>query len=313
MTAPEERGLLDVIMGYDCNLACDYCTITPAMRTRALTAAAIDRALRAGRAEGYARVSFTGGEPTIRPELLALVRRARALGYASIKVQSNGLAFAHAPNLARLVDAGVTELHVSIHTHEPDAYDAMVRRADAYPAMVAGLTSAIASGLPVTVDVILTTATVPRLVDAIAWLADRGARRVDLWFVSLTDGNAPNVGSMPRMIEALPAIRAAIALADARAVQVRSLHIPRCLLGDLRGHAFDPGAGRVKVVTPEATFALHESRLAGQVHVPACTGCADRAICPGVRADYVARYGDAEIAAARGLPTTIAARGLPRA
>jgi hypothetical protein len=32
-----------------------------------------------------------------------------------------------------------------------------------------------------------------------------------------------------------------------------------------------------------------------------------------VRADYVARYGDAEIAAARGLPTTIAARGLPRA
>lgn len=65
-------GLLDVIMGYDCNLACDYCTITPAMRARALTAAAIDRELRAGRAEGYAKVSFTGGEPTIRAELVPI-------------------------------------------------------------------------------------------------------------------------------------------------------------------------------------------------------------------------------------------------
>ena len=46
-------GLLDVILLYDCNLACDYCTITPAMRTRALPTAAVVRALRAGRVDGY--------------------------------------------------------------------------------------------------------------------------------------------------------------------------------------------------------------------------------------------------------------------
>jgi len=303
--AREALPLLDVIVGYDCNLACDYCTITPAMRARALTAPAIDRELQQGRREGYARVSFTGGEPTIRPELVALVRRARALGYAAIKVQSNGLAFAHAPNLARLIDAGCDEIHVSIHTHDPLAYDRMVRRDGAYPAMVAGLRHAVAAAIPVTADVILTTATVPRLAAAIAWLADLGVRRVELWFVSLTDGNAANTASMPRMTEALPQVRAAIALATERAMRVRSLHVPRCLLGDLHAHAFDPGAGRVKVVTPEATFALSRSKLAGQVHVPACEGCPHRAICPGVRADYVARYGDAEIAAARGQPATM--------
>ncbi len=303
--AREALPLLDVIMGYDCNLACDYCTITPAMRARALPAPAIDRELQQGRREGYARVSFTGGEPTIRPELVALVRRARALGYAAIKVQSNGLAFAHAPNLARLIEAGCDEIHVSIHTHDAAAYDRMVRRDGAYPAMVTGLRHAVAAAIPVTVDVILTTATVPRLVDAIGWLADLGVRRVDLWFVSLTDGNAANVASMPRMTEVLPQIRAAVALATDRAMRVRSLHVPRCLLGELHAHAFDPGAGRVKVVTPEATFALAMSKLAGQVHVPACASCAHRTICPGVRADYVARYGDGEIAAARGQAATM--------
>jgi hypothetical protein len=37
-----------VILGYDCNLACDYCTITPAMRRRSLTGAQVVAALRRG-------------------------------------------------------------------------------------------------------------------------------------------------------------------------------------------------------------------------------------------------------------------------
>jgi molybdenum cofactor biosynthesis enzyme MoaA len=74
-------GLVDVIVGYDCNLACDYCTITPAMRARALAAPTIVGHLRAGRRDGFDRVAFTGGEPTIRGDLLGLVRAARQLGY----------------------------------------------------------------------------------------------------------------------------------------------------------------------------------------------------------------------------------------
>jgi cyclic pyranopterin phosphate synthase len=292
--------LLDVILLYDCNLACDYCTITPAMRARALTTADVVRALRDGRAEGYDRVSFTGGEPTIRADLLGLVRQARALGYASVKVQSNGLVFATAANVARLIDAGVTEVHVSIHTHDPRAYDALVRREGAFPLMVAGLRNLVASAIPLAADVIVKTDTAPRLVDAIAWLHQQGVRAADLWFVSLTDGNRANVDSMPRMTEALPAMRAALHTGRALGMRMRSLHVPRCLLGDDRGFAFDPAAEGVKVVTPDATFALTRSKLTGQVHVDACEGCEHRAICPGVRADYLERYGDAEIRASRG-------------
>ena len=56
-------GLLDVILHYDCNLACDYCTITPAMRARGLATAAVLRELTSARADGYDRLSITGGEP----------------------------------------------------------------------------------------------------------------------------------------------------------------------------------------------------------------------------------------------------------
>jgi cyclic pyranopterin phosphate synthase len=62
---------------------------------------------------------------------------------------------------------------------------------------------------------------------------------------------------------------------------------------------------RVLVVTPDATFELEDSRLAGRNHVPACAGCQFEDICPGVRDDYLQRFGDAEIAAARDQAPTI--------
>lgn len=298
--------LLDLIVGYDCNLACDYCTISPAMRPRALSAARIEQALVLARRDGFDRLSITGGEPTIRADLLAIVRRARTLGFADIKLQSNGLLLGTGRNLDRLVEAGVTRFHVSIHTHEAAAYDQMVGRADAWPHMVAGLRALVDRGLVPVADVILTRATVPRLGGAVAWLHGLGVRAIHLWFVSLTDHNRDNVDSMPRMTEAVPPMREAFAYGRDHGIDIRSLHVPRCLLGDDHGHAWDPAAEGVRVVSPDATFDLRTSKLTGQRHVPACAGCAFESRCPGVRDDYLARYGDAEIAAARGGPVRVA-------
>lgn len=301
-------ALLDVILGYDCNLACDYCTITPAMRARALPTARVLQAMRAARERGYERVAFTGGEPTIRRDLLGLVRASRALGFDDVKVQSNGLLFAHRPNLERLVDAGASTFHLSIHTHDEARYERLVRRAGTYGAMVRGLENLARAGLDPVADVILKRDTFEHLPDAVRWLDARGVRRADLWFVSLSDGNRDNVASMPRMTEVTPWMARAFVEADARGMSLRSLHLPRCLLGDDASRAFDPAAERVMVVSPDATFELHESKITPQLHVPACEGCRERARCRGVRADYLERFGDAEIAAARGVPSSVPPR-----
>jgi len=293
-------ALLDVILGYDCHLACDYCTITPAMRPRALsTGRAVDE-MRRARARGYHRVSFTGGEPTIRPDLVGLVRRARALSFSDVKVQSNGLLFAHRPNVDRILAAGATTIHVSIHTHEPAAYERLVRRPGTYRLMADGLSNLAEAGVDPVADVILKRDTHRRLPGAVRWLHERGVRRADLWFVSLTDGNRDDPESMPRMSEVVPSMAAAFALGDELGVSLRSLHVPRCLLGPHADRAFDPAAERVRVVTPDDVFERAGGTLPPQVHVPACEGCLDRDRCRGVRPDYLERFGDAEIAGVRG-------------
>ncbi len=296
--------LLDVILGYDCNLACDYCTITAAMRSRSLSTAAVVAALREGRQRGLTAVSFTGGEPTIRPDLLGLVRAAAQLGYDDIKLQSNGLLLAPPANLERLVQAGVTRWHVSIHAHRREAYERLVDRAGTYDAMVASLRGMVERGLDPLAEVIVKADTADHVPDAIDWLAGLGVTKADLWFVSLTDRNAAFPESMPRMTEVMPRLSDAFVRARGHGMRLRSLHIPRCLLGDDAGHAHDPAAVGVRVVTPDATFDLRGSKLTGQRHVPACVGCVHESYCPGLREDYLARHGDAEIAAARGKPVS---------
>ncbi len=292
--------LLDIILGYDCNLACDYCTITPEMRRRELATAAVVAAMHNGRRDGYDWVSFSGGEPTLRRDLLGLVRAARQLGFATIRVQSNGLLLAEPRNLDRLIAAGVNKFHVSIHTHLEEAYDRLVRRPDSYRLMVAALDQLVARGVDPTADVIIKRDTYRELPAATRWLHDHGVRRVDFWLVSLTDANRAHPESLPRMSELMPSLAEALAWAAANDMVARSLHLPRCALGDAADHAYDPGNEDVRVVTPEATFSLRTGKITPQVQVAACAGCVYCDVCPGVRRDYLERYGEGEIAPVTG-------------
>lgn len=292
--------LLDVILGYDCNVACDYCTISPEMRTRSMPTPAVLKALREGRAGGFDAVSFTGGEPTIRGDVLGLIKAAKALGFSSIKVQSNGLLLSVPQNLDRLIEAGMTRLHVSVHTHDETAYETMVRRGGTWSHMRDALALAVTRPIEVVADLIITSDTYARLPEAVKWVGALGVREVHLWYVSLTDGNRENVASLPAMREVMPSMHEAIAVGEALGIEVRSLHVPRCLLGPWVSHAYDPGADRVRVVSPDAIFDLKDSRLAGRQHAPQCEGCVHRAVCPGIREDYLERFGVGEFVAVTG-------------
>ena len=103
----------------------------------------------------------------------------------------------------------------------------------------------------------------------------------------------------------------AVAVADELGITVRTLHLPRCLLAEHADRAHDRAADRVMVVTPDDVFELSGSKLTPQVHVPACDGRPDRLGCRGLRPDYLERFGDAEVAAARGLASMVAPTRLP--
>src|SRR5262245_31730224 len=160
--------LLDIVLGYDCNLACTYCTITPEMRRRALPTERVAREIDRAAMRGFRDVAFTGGEPTIREDLPLLVRDAKRRGFEHVKVASNGLRYAHEPYLDHLIAAGVDRFNVSMHAPE-DTYEETVRREGTGELRRRSVEHLVKRGLDPVADLILKTDTVPVLE---AWIAE---------------------------------------------------------------------------------------------------------------------------------------------
>lgn len=120
-----QRG--DIRLGYRCNARCGFCYYHDLLDNPVENEPATSRLrvrLAALRSEGATEVEFTGGEPTIRPDLPELVEYARELGFTNISVISNGLRIANLTYAKRLVEAGVNDILFSVHGPDATVHDA---------------------------------------------------------------------------------------------------------------------------------------------------------------------------------------------
>ncbi|KFM22739.1 Cyclic pyranopterin monophosphate synthase, mitochondrial [Auxenochlorella protothecoides] len=141
-----------------CNLRCLYCMpdegveLTPALHL--LSSEEILRLARLFVSAGVDKIRLTGGEPTLRKDLVRLVASLSALpGLASIGITTNGLTLGR--QLAALRSAGLTHLNISLDTLRPDRFVTLTRR-QGHARVLASIQEAIAQGYdPVKVNVVV--------------------------------------------------------------------------------------------------------------------------------------------------------------
>lgn len=111
--------LAHLVVTRRCNLSCAYCnefdrTSPPVPRE------ALELRLRRLRELRTWMVCLTGGEPTLHPDLVALVRRMRELGFRRRQVLTNGYRLRE-PLVDALGNAGLTDLQISVDGVRPSA------------------------------------------------------------------------------------------------------------------------------------------------------------------------------------------------
>jgi cyclic pyranopterin phosphate synthase len=131
-----------------CNMRCVYCMNEDMVfqpNDELLTTTEILRLVTIFARLGVDKVRLTGGEPTVHPDLLTIVRGIRMAGITRISMTTNGLRLAE---LARpLKEAGLERVNVSIDTLDAERFHRVTRwgRLDrvldgVYAAEAAGLT-----------------------------------------------------------------------------------------------------------------------------------------------------------------------------
>lgn len=131
-----------------CNLRCVYCMpvegITSTPPAGWLTADEIGRVADAARSVGFRKIRLTGGEPTLRPDLLDVVRAVAASGIEDVALTTNAIRL---PALARaLVAAGLRRVNVHLDSLDPDRV-ARIMRGATLDEIWRGILAAEAAGL----------------------------------------------------------------------------------------------------------------------------------------------------------------------
>jgi radical SAM protein with 4Fe4S-binding SPASM domain len=324
--------LSEIALTYDCDLACPFCyagcgsAVKPGDDGRMtwMTDNDVARVLEIIRHDARCpSVSFTGGEPTLRPGLPRLVRRAKDLGLA-VNLISNGQHLSEALT-DRLAGAGLDSAQLSLEGPDASTHDSLVGREGAFGRLWDGVGRLRARGIRVHTNTTVTRHNLGRLEEIVDLAARSGMQRVTMNLLIPCGRADSNPGLRVSYSEIGARILKIRARADLRGIGfVWYSPVPLCIFNTIshglgnRGCAAADGLLHVAPsgdVLPCSSFPLSEamgnllrqdfeaiwqSRQAcwfrGKRMMPSgCEACAEAAACQGACTLYWRSVGHAEL------------------
>lgn len=230
------RGVL--WLGQTCNLRCHFCYFhnrikDPNHPDHPFMSLEKAKAICTGLREHYGNeaVDIQGGEPTIYPDILGLVRHCRDIGLLPTLI-TNGLALHSRDKCKALQDAGVNDLLVSVHGLDA-TYDAAVGVPGASRKQRQGIEHCRELGIPMRFNVVLALSVLPQLSQIVQHALDVGATVVNfIAFNPFEDqqGDVRSQSDVPRYAQVAGPLRQALDLCRANGLEANVRYLPFCVL-----------------------------------------------------------------------------------
>jgi MoaA/NifB/PqqE/SkfB family radical SAM enzyme len=277
-------GPQKVIMNvtYVCNNHCTFCAV--GTRTQVDGHPTRQREyLDEYRRAGVHMVDFDGGEPTMNPELISLVRYARSIGYDRINVTTNGRMAFYDDFARKLVRSGLTTLLFSVHGPDARIHAQQVGVAEAFDQTVGGIKNCLKHappGVELGMNITITKGNFDKL-EAVTELAyDLGLRWLNIQFLT-PFGRATKWVAPDTQAAADIAMRTIDRFRDRMKFQV--INLPFCfmpgyeefLTGDLQKLA------RHMIFVNNETVNLAEYLAERRTRKPVCETCPHACFCGG--------------------------------
>jgi MoaA/NifB/PqqE/SkfB family radical SAM enzyme len=277
---------------FACNQDCSFCFVSTHLPTPSLPVLlrAIDEAAARG-----ARIVLSGGEPTLHPSLLEIVRHAKRVSGYPVQLQTNAVRCADGTLAADLREAGLDEVFVSLHGATTATSEAITRAPGTHERTVRGLDRLHATGMSLTVNFVTCASNMGELVALVGKCAERwpGARLNVSFVAPATDLVRTDKQTIPRLTDALPHVVAAVEAAESLGVSIGGFAsmcgMPRCLVPE-----------RISATWTSVQAGLGRGEF---VHPTPCRRCAARPGCLGLRRRYVEMYGDEELRPMSAVPS----------
>lgn len=135
----------DINLGWACNNNCLFCSNGKASLAQRKWGdeEEIRSEIVARREQGTLSIGFLGGEPTIYPKICEMIALAKQKGYSRISICTNGRKLSKADFLQELIDAGLTRVALSIHSHKASLEDRITGRKGSFKQKLAAISNLV--------------------------------------------------------------------------------------------------------------------------------------------------------------------------
>ncbi len=285
---------VDIKTGWMCNNRCRFCVQG---NKRDLygnkTTDEVRRLLEEARKDSDS-VVFTGGEVTIRKDLLDLVRYARDLGFRVIQIQTNGRVLAYRKACEDLIAAGATEFSPALHGHVPELHDYLTRSQGSFAQTVRAIRNLKDLGQIVLTNTVITRSNYRHLPEIAALLVGLGVDQYQFAFVHALGAAAENFLSVvPRFALIEPHVHRGLDVGIAAGRRVMTEAIPYCFMKGYEVYVAERIIPRTKIFEGHVTIEdyTHHRLVEGKAKGPRCPECAFHAICEGPWREYPEHFG----------------------
>ncbi len=285
---------VDIKTGFSCNNHCRFCVQGNKRNLYGnKTNEEIKKILQEARKDCDS-VVFTGGEPTIREDIIDLVSYAKKLEFEGIQIQTNGRIFCYKEFCNEIISAGASEFSPAIHGHTAELHDYLTCSKGSFYQTFLGIKNLKGQGRRVITNTVITKSNYRHLPQIAQLLVDLGVDQYQFAFVHALGGAKENfVSIVPRMTLVEPYVKEGVDIGIKAGISVMTEAIPYCFMQGYEDCIAE------KVIPQTKIYDFHEvidnfteaRQKQGKVKNPQCQLCSYYQVCEGPWKEYPEKFG----------------------
>jgi len=167
---------LDLALTYRCNNSCAHCYSGKASVSRELSTVEWKRVVNRAFDLGIPQILFTGGEPTLREDLIDITAHAEATGLVTGLV-TNGRQLKDSGYVRRLAKAGLDYAQVTLESHKPEIHDTITGVSGSWDESVDGIRNLLKTPIYTSINMTLNRQNLKHAVGTVDFFHELGLRR----------------------------------------------------------------------------------------------------------------------------------------
>jgi MoaA/NifB/PqqE/SkfB family radical SAM enzyme len=294
---------LDLKLGFKCNNNCLSCPQAHRRHLGDLSTEQAKALILAGLKDGAKELVLTGGEPTVREDLIELVSFARENGYERVQLQTNARMLSYVSLAKKLIDAGITEFCVGLHSDKAEIQEFLTQSPGSFNQTIAGIKNLVGLGQQVTINSVIHKLDFKRLPKRAELAVDLGVQQFQLAFIHCAGNAMKNIDLLlPRKSEVKPFVHRALDIAIDAGVRTMVEAYPYCFMEGYEKYCSELYMPSSEIRDAEGVIEdFGKSRVeSGKAKGPDCPNCRFFAVCEGPWKEYPEKFGWGEFRPVKG-------------